>query len=147
MVLSEYSIKSKIGKMFENEKLLEEFYVRIYENDPYFHKNYKEKIIKVVKNGHEYMPFRINVYFSEYDLAVEVTEKRHTDRDLIFEKERQEALEKKLDCKFIRTNPNKKNYDVFYEIGRIETFIREFKNKKLKELEETIKKLKEKINI
>ena len=76
MVLSEYSIKSKIGKMIVNEKVLEEFYVRIYEIDPYFHKNYKEKIIKVVKNGHEYMPFRINVYFSEYDFSVEVNEKK-----------------------------------------------------------------------
>ena len=36
-------------------------------------------------------------------------------------------------CKFIRTNLNKENY-VFYEIGRIQTFISEFKNKKLKEL-------------
>ena len=128
--------------MIANEKVLEEFYVRIYEIDPYFHKNYKEKIIKFVKNGHEYMPFRINVYFSEYDFSVEVNEKKkNTDRDLIFEDKKHQ---KKLDCKFIRTNPNKKNYDEFYEIGRI--FLREFKNKKLKELEETIKKLKQKIN-
>ena len=38
----------------------------------------------------------------------------------------------------------KKNYDVFYEIGRIETFIGEFANEKVKELEEEIKILKEK---
>ena len=42
---------------------------------------------------------------------------------------------KKLDCKFIRTNPNEEKYDVFYEIGRIQIFIIEFKNKKIKELE------------
>ena len=31
MLLSEYSIKSKTGNMFANEKALEEYYVQIYE--------------------------------------------------------------------------------------------------------------------
>ena len=64
-------------------KILEEHYVQIYEIDPSFHKNCQEKI-KVDKNG-------------------------HADTDLNSENKRQEALEKKkLDCKIIRTNPNKK---------------------------------------
>ena len=50
--------------------------------------------IKVDKNGHEYLRFRIDVCCSKYNLAVEVDEKRHADRDLIFEKKRQEALKK-----------------------------------------------------
>ena len=40
------------------------------------------------------MLFRIDVYFTEYNLAVEIDEKGHTDRDVIFEKKIQEALEK-----------------------------------------------------
>ena len=40
--------------------------------------------IKVDKNGSKYILFRIDVYFSEYNLATEVDEKRHTDRDLFF---------------------------------------------------------------
>ena len=40
------------------------------------------------------MLFRIDVYFTEYLLAVEIDEKGHTDTDLIFEEERQEALKK-----------------------------------------------------
>ena len=40
--------------------------------------------------------FRIDVYFSEYSLAVEIDEKGHTDRDFIFEEKRQKALEKNL---------------------------------------------------
>ena len=43
MLLSEYSIKSKIRKMFASEKTFEEYYVKIYEIDPYFSKNYKKK--------------------------------------------------------------------------------------------------------
>ena len=66
--------------------------------------NITEKNIQVDKNGREYILFRIEVYFTEYILAVEINEKGHTDRDLIFEDKREEALEKKLGCKFIRIN-------------------------------------------
>ena len=54
---------------------------------------------------------------------------------------------RKLDCKFIRTNLNKENYDVFYEIGKTQRFIIEFKNKRLNELEEEIRQLKQKTNL
>ena len=40
--------------------------------------------------------FRIDIYFTKYCLAVEIDEKGHTDRDLEFEKKRQEALEENL---------------------------------------------------
>ena len=61
----------------------------------------------------------------------------------IFEKKRQEALGKIFDFKFIRTNPSKENYDVFFETGRTQTSISELKKKKL---EEEINDLKEKIS-
>ena len=48
---------------------------------------------KVDKSGCRYILFRIDVYFNKLLLAVEIDEKDHTDRDLIFEKKRQEALE------------------------------------------------------
>ena len=73
---------------------------------------------------------RIDVNFFEYLLAVEIDEKKHASRDLIFEEKRQEAPEKKSNCEFIRTNS--KCYDEDYEIGRMQTFIREFKDKQLK---------------
>ena len=44
-----------------------------------------EKKIQVDENGYEYILFRIDVYFTEYLLAVEADEKGHTDGDLIFE--------------------------------------------------------------
>ena len=70
-----------------------------------------------------------SVYFNKFLLAVEIDEKGHTDRDLIFEEKRQEALEKKLGCKFIRINTSnaKTGYDLDHEVGNIETFIDEFK--------------------
>ena len=83
---------------------------------------------KVDKNEHEYILLRTNVYFAEYHLAVEIEEKKHAGGDLIFEEKRQEALEKRLGYKFIRINTSK-HYDEDYGIGRIQTFISEFKDK------------------
>ena len=54
------------------------------------------KKIQVDNNDQEYILFRIDIYFTEYSLAVEIDEKGHTDRDLIFEEKRQKALEKNL---------------------------------------------------
>ena len=54
----------------------------------YFYEYYKEKAW-VDKNGCNYILLRIDVYFIEDNLAVEVDEKGHVDRDLIFEKKRQ----------------------------------------------------------
>ena len=141
----EYEVKSKIGSIFVNEKVLKEYSVRIYETDPYFYEHYKEKI-QVDNNDQEYILFRIDIYFTEYFLAVEIDEKGHTDRDLIFEEKRQKALEKKLNCEFIRINTSRENYDADYEASRIQTFINKFKNKEkeneIKKLEDEIKKLK-----
>ena len=80
-----------------------------------------------------YILFRIDIYFTEYSLAVETDEKGHTDRDLIFEQERQEALGKKLNCTFIKINTSRENFDADYEASEIQTFISQFKDNKIKE--------------
>ena len=90
----EDEVKSKIGSIFINGKILEEKSVRIYEIDPYFYEHYKEKI-QVDNNDWEYIFSRINVYFTEYFLAVEIDEKGHTDRDLNFEKKKTKSTRKK----------------------------------------------------
>ena len=43
----------------------------------------------------EYILIRIDVYFTEHILTIEIDEQNHKGRELIFEKKRQEALEKK----------------------------------------------------
>ena len=100
------------------------------------------KKIQVDNNGQQYILFRIDIYFTKYCLAIEIDEKGHTDRDLIFEEKRQKALEKKLNCTFIRINTSKENFDVDYEASRIQTFISQFKDNKNKKLEDEIEKLK-----
>ena len=101
-----------------------------------FYEHYKEKI-QVHNNDCKYILFRIDVYFTEYFQAIEIDEKVHTDRYLIFEEKRQRALEKKLNCEFIRIKTSRENYDADYEASRIQTFINKFTNK---EKENEIKK-------
>ena len=144
----EHEVKSKVGTIFVNEKMFEEYSVKIYEIDPYFYKHYKEKI-QTDKNDCKYILFRIDIYFTECCLAVEIDEKGHTDRDLTFEGKRQKALEKELNCTFIRINTIREKSDADYEASRIQVFINQFKENKIKErgnkmkaLEDEMKKLK-----
>ena len=46
-------------------------------------------------NGRKYILFRIDVYFDEFLLAIEIDEKGHTDRDLTFEKKKTRSIRKK----------------------------------------------------
>ena len=86
--------------------------------------------MQVDKNGRNCRLFRIDIYFNKFLLAVDIDEKGHTDRDLIFEEKRQQGLGKKIGCKFITSNA-KNGYDLDYEVGNIEAFIDEFKDRQL----------------
>ena len=95
------------------------------------------KKIQAGKNVCKYILFRIDIYFSECFLAVEIDEKGYTDRDIILEEKSLKALEKKLGCKFVRINTSnaENGYDLDYEVGNVQPFIDEFKNKQIKKLE------------
>ena len=77
--------------------------------------------------------YKINAYFLKQKLAIEVDEKGHQDRDFECEMESQKALEKELNCKFIRINPAKENFSIFNEISLIHNQIVESKEKSLLE--------------
>ena len=94
----EQSILTKIRSIFPNEKIIFQ---------------------------HCVLGYRIDAYFPKQELAVEIDEKGHQDRDIECEIERQKALEKELGCKFIRINPAKENFEVYNEIGKIQVFVSE----------------------
>ena len=72
---------------------------------------------------------------------MEVDEKGHADRNIAYEIKRQKAMEEKLNCKFIRINPDAENYDIFVEIGKIHSHISESNKKLTKKItEESTKK-------
>ena len=134
----EFNVKLKIRKILKNYKL-KNILLRFIKLILICISTYEK--IQVDNNRCKYILFRTDVYFIEHSLAVEIDEKGHTDRDFNFEVKRQKALEKKLGCKFIRINTSnaKNGYDLDYEVGNTETFIDEFKNKKIKELEKEMR--------
>ena len=125
-MIPKFKVKTKIRKIFKSHNLLEEYSVRIYKIDPYFYEHY-EKNIQVDNNERKYILFKIDIYFTDFSLALEIDEKRNTDKDLIFEIKRQKALEKKLNCKFIKINVSN---DFDYEISYIQEFINEFRTRR-----------------
>ena len=143
--------KSSIMEIFKYHNPLRDYHVKIYDIDDYFRERYKEKI-KYDKNGHKYILFKIDIYFSDYSLVVDIDGKEdeddNKDKDLIFELKRQSVLDEKLDCDFIRINPFR---DLNHDISRIQIFIDDFKDNKIKdeikELEDKIRKLKYKKKI
>ena len=130
-MISDTEVKSKIKKIFKNHNPFEEYSVKIYKIEPYFYEQH-EKHIQVDDQKRKYTLFKIDFYFSEYSFAVEI-DKKGVDRDLIFEIKRQKALEKKLNCKFIRINTNN---DLDYELDNIHTFIYKLENNRIKEVED-----------
>ena len=53
-------------------------------------------------------------------------------RDLIFEEKKTKSTRKKA-CEFIRINSSTENYDANYKASRIQVFISQFKENKIKE--------------
>ena len=68
---------------------------------------------------HQIGSYKIDLYFPEYKLAIEVDENGHIDRCPIYEQERQKYLKKYLGCKFIRFNPDENNFNIGNVISQI----------------------------
>ena len=62
-----------------------------------------------------------------------------------FWRKKTRSIRKKLGCKFIRINTSnaKNGYDLDYEVGNVQAFIDEFKNKKIRKIEKQLIKKKE----
>ena len=67
--------------------------------------------------------YRVDFYFHKYKLAVEVDELGHAGRNVNNEIERKRALERELNCVFIRINPNEPDFNIFGEINKIHRHI------------------------
>ena len=65
---------------------------------------------------------RTDIYIPEFKLAIEVDELGHCTTDLKSEIERQKRTEEELDCKFIRIDSSRQNFDVVDEFSRIKDY-------------------------
>ena len=84
-----------------------------------------------MQTQHSALGYRIDLYFYKCKLTIEVDELGHVDRNLSDEIERQKALEKELDCVFIRINPDEENFNIFKEINKIHRHIKKSTKKSL----------------
>ena len=75
--------------------------------------------------------YRVDLYFHKHKLVFEVNELGYDDRNLNNEIERQKALERELDCVFIRINPDEKNFNIVKEINKIYRHIKKSTKKSL----------------
>ena len=76
-----------------------------------------------IQTQYSVLGYRIDLYFHKHKLAIEVDELGHADRNLSNEIERQKALEKELDCVFIRINLDEENFNIFKEINKMHRHI------------------------
>ena len=84
-----------------------------------------------IQTQYSVLGYRIDLFFHEYKLPIEVDELRHADRNINNEIERQKALEKELNCVFIRINPDEKDFNIFKEINKIHRHIKKSSKKSL----------------
>ena len=75
--------------------------------------------------------YRIDLYFHKYKLAIEIDELGHNDRNIDYEIQRQRALERELNCVFIRINPDAVDFNIFREINKIHRHIKKSSKKSL----------------
>ena len=73
----------------------------------------------------------IDFYFHKYKLAIEIDELGYADRSINNEIKGQKALEKELNCVFIRINPDEKDFNIFKEINKIHRHIKKSFKKSL----------------
>ena len=74
------------------------------------------------------LDYRIDLYFHKYD------ELGHNERNIDYEIERQKALERELDCVFIRINLDAIDLNIFKEINKIRRHINQLTKQQTKKL-------------
>ena len=92
----------------------------------------EQSVISAIKDAFEgedmqtqyrVLSYRIDLYFHKYKLAIEVDELGHAHRNIDNEIERQGALERELNCVFIRINPDERNFSILRKINKIHRHI------------------------
>ena len=86
--------------------------------------------------------YYVDAYWSEYKLAIEIDELNYADRNNEEEMIRQEKIKSHLQCEFIRINPDRNDYDITAEIGKINRYMKGLYDKEIKSKDKEISLLK-----
>lgn len=71
------------------------------------------------KTQHYIDGYKIDLYIPSFKLAIECDEYNHSDRDQEYEAKREKYIKNKLNCKFIRYNPDEPNFNIGTVINQI----------------------------
>ena len=74
---------------------------------------------EMMQTQYSVLGYKIDLYFYDYKLEIEVDELGHGDRNIDYELQRQKATKEELDCKCIKINPDKYNFNIFKAINEI----------------------------
>ena len=74
------------------------------------------KVFSIEKTVLQYnvLGYQIDAYFPKHKLVIELDELGHNDRNIDKETTREYRIKQRLQCRFIRINPDKESYDIFY---------------------------------
>ena len=78
-----------------------------------------------MQTQYEAFRYRIDLYFSDFELEIEIDENGHNDRNIDYEIKTQKAIEQELDCKLIWIGPDKEDVDIFKAINEAFRHIKE----------------------
>ena len=57
--------------------------------------------------------YRIDLYFYDHKLAIEIDELGHNDRNTDYETKREREIKNESNCVFTRTNPDAANFNIY----------------------------------
>ena len=72
--------------------------------------------------------YKIDLYFHDYKLTIEIDENGHSDRNIDNGIKRHKAIKQELGCEFIRIDTNKEAYVIFKDINEIFRYIKQSSN-------------------
>ena len=77
-----------------------------------------------MQNQYSVLDYRVDLYFHDYKLAIEVDEYDHCDRNIDYEIKRKKAIKKEPGCAFIRINPDEQNHNIFKAFNEIHSHVK-----------------------
>ena len=72
-----------------------------------------------MQTQYKVLSYRIDLYFNDYNLAIEIDENGHSSKSIDYEINRQKAIEQKIGCKFISIDPDNEDFDIFKAVNEI----------------------------
>ena len=81
-----------------------------------------------IQTQYRVLGYAIDLHVHDYKLTIEVYENGYSDRGIDYGIKRKKAIEQELGCEFIRTGPDKENFDIFETINEVLRHIKQLPN-------------------